>query len=236
MPTLTDNRILVAGGTGNVGRHLVDAVLAAGGTAVVPSRSEEKLESLVQGLDGAHPDRLVPLVGDLGDEMEAAALLERAGPLHGAVASLGSFVGSPTAGLLEAPAADLRRALDGYVAAHLATARSVIPALEPQGGAYVTIQGPLAFQPLFKTTGLVSVATAAQAMLARVLMTELDQSLVRVNEVVIYASLGWGNDDEGAVSGSDIGRYVAYLLSDEGAGVRGQTIHLMSPAQVAALP
>ena len=43
MPTLTDKRILVAGGTGNVGRHLVDAVLAADGTAIVPSRSAEKL-------------------------------------------------------------------------------------------------------------------------------------------------------------------------------------------------
>ena len=54
--------------------------------------------------------------------------------------------------------------------------------------------------------------------------------------LVIYASLGWGNDDEGAVSGADIGRYAAHLLSDAGAGVRGQRIHLMSPAQAASLP
>ena len=33
MTDLTDTRILIAGGTGNVGRHLVAAVLAAGGTA-----------------------------------------------------------------------------------------------------------------------------------------------------------------------------------------------------------
>ena len=47
MPTLTDKRILVAGGTGNVGRHLVDAVLAAGGTAIVPARSSEKLAAVM---------------------------------------------------------------------------------------------------------------------------------------------------------------------------------------------
>ena len=235
MPTLTDKRILVAGGTGNVGRHLVDAVLAAGGTAIVPSRSAEKLASVVDQY-GAVDGRLVPLEGDIADEREAGVLLERAGRLHGAVASLGSFVAAPSTGMLDAPAADLQRALDGYVATHLATARSVIPALEPRGGGYVTIQGPLAFEPLFKTTGLVSVATAAQAMLARVLMRELAESRVRVNELVIYASLGWGNDDEGAVSGADIGRYAAYLLSDAGAGVRGQRIHLMSPAQAASLP
>jgi NAD(P)-dependent dehydrogenase (short-subunit alcohol dehydrogenase family) len=236
MPTLTDKRILVAGGTGTVGRYLVHAVLASGGTAIVSSRSAEKLAAFVQERDAHDGDRLVPLHGDLTDEREAGALLERAGPLDGAVASLGSFVAAPSASLLEAPAEDLQRAFDGYVAAHLATARAIIPALEPEGGGYVTIQGPLAFQPLFKTTGLVSVATAAQAMLARVLMNDLAESRVRVNELVIYASLGWGNDDEGAVSGTDIGRYVAHLLSDAGAGVRGQTIHLMSPAQVTNLP
>jgi NAD(P)-dependent dehydrogenase (short-subunit alcohol dehydrogenase family) len=236
MPTLTDKRILVAGGTGTVGRYLVHAVLASGGTAIVSSRSAERLAAFVQERDAQDGDRLVQLHGDLTDEREAGALLERAGPLDGAVASLGSFVAAPSASLLEAPAEDLQRAFDGYVAAHLATARAIIPALEPEGGGYVTIQGPLAFQPVFTTTGLVSVATAAQAMLARVLMKELAESRVRVNELVIYASLGWGDDDAGAVSGADIGRYLAYLLSDAGAGVRGQTIHLMSPAQVTNLP
>jgi NAD(P)-dependent dehydrogenase (short-subunit alcohol dehydrogenase family) len=233
---LTDKRILVAGGTGNVGRHLVDAVLAAEGTAIVLSRSAEKLATLAQARDGAHDGRLVPLLGDIGDVHEAAALLERAGPLHGAVASLGSFVATPSAGILASSSVDLQSALDGYLAAHLAAARAVIPALEPQGGGYVTIQGPLAFEPLFTTTGLVSVATAAQAMLSRILMQELAESSARVNEVVIYASLGWGDDDQGAVTGADIGRYVTHLLSDEGAGVRGRRIHLMSPAQVAGLP
>jgi NAD(P)-dependent dehydrogenase (short-subunit alcohol dehydrogenase family) len=112
MPTLTDKRILVAGGTGNVGRHLVDAVLAAGGTAIVPSRSAEKLASVVDQY-GAVDGRLVPLEGDIADEREAGVLLERAGRLHGAVASLGSFVGAPSTSMLDAPAADLQRALDG---------------------------------------------------------------------------------------------------------------------------
>jgi hypothetical protein len=44
----------------------------------------------------------------------------------------------------------------------LAAAQAIIPALELQGGGYITIQGPLAFEPLFTTTALVSVATAAQ--------------------------------------------------------------------------
>lgn len=237
MTALTDKRILVAGGTGNIGRHLVDAVLAAGGTAIVPSRSPERLETLTQGRDDeAASGRLVPLSGSFVDERETPALVERARPLHGAVASLGSFVTTPGAGILGTPPADLQRALDGYLAANLAAAQAFIPALEPDGGGYVMIQGPLAFEPLFPAAGLVSVATAAQAMLARVLMNELAESRVRVNQLVIYASLGWGKDDQSRLGGADIGRYVAHLLSEAGAGVRGQTTHLMSPAQVTDLP
>ncbi len=231
MPTLSGHRILVAGGTGNVGRHLVDAVLAAGGSAIVPSRSAERLESFARSRRATARGRLVTLLGDIADEEGAADLLDHARPIHGAVASLGGFVPAPS--VLAAPPAALQLALDGYVAAHFAVARSVIPALEPLGGGYVTINGPLAFDLLFPGTGLVSVATAAQAMLARVLMKELAESRVRVNEVVIYSSFGWGNDDRNAVTGTDIGRYVAYLLSDKGKGVRGQTIHLRAPEQVA---
>jgi NAD(P)-dependent dehydrogenase (short-subunit alcohol dehydrogenase family) len=95
MVTLTDRRILVAGGTGAIGRHLVDAVLAADGTAVVSSRSAEKLEALPQASNGVGGGRLVPLLGDIASEEEGTALLQRAGPLHGSVASLGSFVATP---------------------------------------------------------------------------------------------------------------------------------------------
>jgi 3-oxoacyl-[acyl-carrier protein] reductase len=106
--------------------------------------------------------------------------------------------------------------------------------LERLGGGYVTIDGLLAFES-FPGTGLVSVATAAQAMLARVLMQELAESRVRVNDVVLYSSFGRGQDDENVITGADIGRYVAYLLSSRGAGVRGQTVHLKSRDQLAVL-
>lgn len=58
-------------------------------------------------------------------------------------------------------------------------------------------------------------------MLARVLMEELKDEPVRLNDLVLYSSFGWGNDDANQVSGSDIGRYVAHLLSASGSSVRG---------------
>jgi len=232
MTNLTDARILIAGGTGNVGRHLVGAVLTAGGTAIVPSRAVAKLEALERA-HAVHAGRLVSLRGDITDEQASADLLARAGPIHGAVAALGGFVAAPS--ILKAPIADLRRVLDDYVAAHLAVARAVVPVLEGGEGGYVMINGPLAFE-VFPGAGLVCVATAAQAMLARVLMQELAESRVRINEVVIYSSFGWGQDDNNVIPGADIGRYVAYLLSRDAAHVRGQTAHLKSREALGVLP
>lgn len=226
MMNLTEKRVLVAGGTGNVGRHLVQALIAAGAAVVVPSRTPEKLEALGRTLEPGERERLVPVVGDIGDRNDATRILEQVGPLDGAVASLGGFVAAPS--VLDAPQSDLERALQGYLLAHLAVARTVVPALLERGGGYVTINGLLAFEPAFPGTGLVSIASAAQAMLARVLMKENADTPIRINELVLYSSFGWGNDDENLVTGSDIGRYVAYLLSDAGRGVRGETVHLRS--------
>src|SRR5262245_6942245 len=102
MTSLTDTRILIAGGTGNVGRYLVAAVLAAGGTAIVPSRTAARFEALERE-HAAHAGRLVPLVGDITDPQASAGLVDRAGPIHGAAASLspGSFISAPS--MLKAP-------------------------------------------------------------------------------------------------------------------------------------
>ena len=220
-------RILIAGGTGNVGRHLVQAQMAAGATAIVPSRSAERLESLASFVEPEAAGRLIPIIGDITSEADQRGILRQAGPIDGAVSSLGRFIGAQS--VLEAPQADLERALHDYLLAHLSVARAVIPALRRRSGGYVMINGPLAFAPLFPGAGLVSIATAAQAMLARVLMQEARDTGVRINELVIYSSFGRGDEDGNLVTGADVGRYVAHLLSDDGAAVRGECIHLRTP-------
>lgn len=230
MIELREKRVLIAGGTGNVGRHLVGAVLAAGATVIVPSRTPAKLEEIERTLDADQRVRLVRLVGDIADREDGPRLVKEAGPLDGAVATLGNFVAAPS--VLAAPHGDLERTLEGYVLAHFAAARTLVPTLLERGGGYVTINGLLAFDPAFPGTGLVSIATAAQAMLARVLMKEYADTPVRINELVLYSSFGWGNDQKNLVTGSDIGRHVAYLLSDSGRGVRGESIHLRTREQI----
>lgn len=228
---LSERRALVAGGTGNVGRILVGALLHAGATVIVPSRSPEKLARLRADAGPARGERLVTLAGDVSDAADAARLRDAAmadGPLDAAIASLGRFVPAPS--VLQAPPGDLERVLDDYLLAHLVVARTLIPALQERGGSYTFINGPLAFAPMLPGAGLVSIATAAQAMLARIAMQETERTPVRVNEVVLYTSFGWGDDERraGTVGQEDVGRYVGWLASDRGAALRGRTIHLDS--------
>lgn len=227
MPGHGGRRVLIVGGAGNVGRHLVQAHVEAGATVIVPSRSPERLDALASFVSAGGPGRVVPVTGDITSDRDQPDILRKAGPIDGAVASLGRFVAAPS--VLTAPQGDLDRVLRDYVLAHLTVARAVIPALRARGGGYVMINGPLAFDPLFPGAGLVSIATAAQAMLARVLMQELADTGVRVNELVIYSSFGRDDEDANAVTGADVGRHVAWLLSDEAAAVSGESIHLRTP-------
>lgn len=55
---LNARKVLVAGGTGNVGRVIVAALLDAGAAVAVPSRSLEKLDRLRAEVDSAHAERL----------------------------------------------------------------------------------------------------------------------------------------------------------------------------------
>lgn len=227
---LAGRTALVAGGTGNVGRHLVVALLERGATVVVPSRSAERLRALRAAVAPAYVDRLLGIQGDLGDETKAVELGEavrsRGHSLHMVVASLGRFVAAPS--VLEAPLAELRAVLESYLVAHFLAARTLIPLVEP-GGSYTFINGPLAFGSHFEGTGLVSIATAAQAMLARIVMDEARR--VRVNEVVLYTPFGWGDRApvRAALAPDEVARYVAYLASPRGDAIGGRTIHLDSP-------
>ena len=229
LDSLAGRTVVVAGGTGHVGRVLVRGLYDAGATVIVPSRSAETERTVDETAAGKG---IVMLPGNVGDETDALRLrddiLSRFGAIHATIATLGQFVPAPT--VLGATRADLELTLASYPVAHFVVARTFLPAVEAVAGSYVFINGPLAFDPLFPGTGLVSVATAAQAMLARVVMKEAESSgaRARINEVVLYTSFGRPGDADasGGVSQRDVSDFITQLLSPANAHVRGQTIHL----------
>lgn len=222
--------VLVAGGTGNVGRHIVRALLRDGSTVVVTSRSRHKLDSLRAAAGGAG-ERLVALVGDLADERDGERLREEiarsvGSTLEGVVSSLGQYTNAPS--LLGATRAELLATLESYVVAHFTVARTFLPVVAARGGSYTLINGPSAFG-LWHGSGLVSIATAAQAMLARALMEEGKTGGARITEVVIHPSAYIGPDaaagaENGGVDGPAVGRFVTDIVAGRVAG--GGTVHL----------
>jgi NAD(P)-dependent dehydrogenase (short-subunit alcohol dehydrogenase family) len=243
MPALSEQTVVVAGATGNVGPFVVRSLLEREAGVVVTSRSADKLEELREHLthhvDEARLDRLHAFVGDLGDEAEAAALRRRiaeaVGPPDAVVAAVGAFVTTPS--VLDATATDLQRALGPAVLAHHAIARTFLPAVRDSGGTYMLIQGPLAFELHPELgTDLISIATAAQHMLFRALARQLDDDTARVVELVLHTYIRDLQPSPGIpLTGEAVGEYAAQLLCAAGPGIHGRSIELHSPAQPAPL-
>jgi NAD(P)-dependent dehydrogenase (short-subunit alcohol dehydrogenase family) len=240
MDSRTERTVVVVGGTGNVGPFVVRSLLERGATVAVPSRSQERLDGLRahlgEQLDADALGRLHTFVGAAADEGAGAAVRERIvaelGEPDAVVASLGEWVAAPS--VLAAPTEELQRALDGYVLNHLRLARTFVPALREAGGAYLMLQGPLAFDlyPGFDAE-LISIATAAQQMLFRALAQELEGSSVRIAELVCHTFIRERVTQPGApVPGEAIGAYAAHVLSDAAAAPHGASIQLSSPDQL----
>ncbi len=236
MSDLSNKTIVVLGGTGNVGSHIVGALLRHGAKAVVPSRSEEKLRGLEQFLQ----QRLAPsalqqlhtLTGDLTTQANADGLAERivteAGEPDGVVATIGSFL--PARSLLATDSDALQQVLDNYIIANFHAARAFLPSFRTTAGKYVWLNGPLAFQPWKNSAaGLVSIATAGQHMMFRALAQELEGTSAELIELVIYAYVRNRETQPGsAVSADAVGEHIAQLLGDAAGKHAGQSIHLRS--------
>jgi NAD(P)-dependent dehydrogenase (short-subunit alcohol dehydrogenase family) len=237
---LDGRKIVVVGGTGNVGSFVVRSLLEMGAFVAVPSRSSQRIASL-QNLvressgDGAL-DRLHAFEGDLSDETRADELRSRIRAeienVDAVVASLGQWQSASS--LLSAGRHDLERVLEGYLIAHFMAARTFLPELKSDGGAYIFVNGPLAFD-VWPGSGasLVSIATAAQNMLFRALAEELEDTSVRVVELVSHAFLrDWKTQPSSPISGETVGEYVSYLIAGAAGELHGQSVHLRSQDQV----
>jgi NAD(P)-dependent dehydrogenase (short-subunit alcohol dehydrogenase family) len=131
--------VLVGGGTGVLGRAVVEAALAGGARVAVPFRSLAEWESLRSSMPA--PDRLFGQEADLADPDQARAFVEAAalacGGLDAVAAVQGAYAGSGP--FEQAPVAEwntmLRINLD--TVAHLC--RASLPHLLKDGGSVVTV-------------------------------------------------------------------------------------------------
>jgi 3-oxoacyl-[acyl-carrier protein] reductase len=236
MEPLHEKTVVVAGGTGRVGSHIVTQLLDHGASVVVPSRSAAKLaelrELLRSRLGPVELARLRTLAihrREQGVASLAARVEAEHGPPWSVVAALAAF--RPGTPLMDAAPSQLRQILEGHLLAHFVFARAFLPRLRLPGSKYVFVNGPLAFDPgPGCALGLVATATAGQHIVFRALADELEQSPAKLLELVVHASVRDGETQSGGgISGEDIGAWTVRLLCDVEPARHGQSIHLRSP-------
>jgi len=171
--------VVVTGGTGALGRAVVEALLARGGTCHVPVVDASELE------DFPHADHeRVHVVRDvdLGDEAGAQAFYRERPPLWASLQLAGGFAMGPIA---ETSGADFRRLLDMNAGTCFLCCREAVKRIRERGrgGRLVNVSARPALVPAADVAAYAA-SKAAVAALTRCLAEELRDEEIWVNAVV----------------------------------------------------
>ncbi|WP_162619397.1 SDR family NAD(P)-dependent oxidoreductase [Salinicola peritrichatus] len=173
-PDLGDRRVVIAGGTGDVGEGVVRAWLKTGAHVIVPSRTEDKIERFRQVLsDIGKPENLSFVTGRYTGFEAARATAEQIIAEYGAVTDVVASIGGWWQGesLWEITEDDWQRYFVDMSTAHVSTARAWVPHLPPHGS-YQLILGGSAVEPV-PGASIINMQQAALLMMRHVLSAEL---------------------------------------------------------------
>ena len=230
MGRLTDQVVVVGGGTGSVGEGLVRSFLTEDATVFVPYRTEEKRDGLIDYVSDVTPGKLICLEGNVGDEASIQAfrneLRSRAERIDLAVACIGgSYYGYS---LHRMPFTDWQRVLGSNLTTHFLFMRAMLSLMHDQNsGSYVMINGG-ASKLVAPESGMISIVAAAQKMMTKVLVQEAKGTDVRVYAVVAFDGVKTRVRSAQVVddwlSPDDLGRYIVRLHDGTGKNL-DQNIH-----------
>lgn len=178
-------KILVAGGTGGLGRAVSLAFLEAGATVFVTYRGQEEFEALKSSA-GANAAQLegqnVNVLDEAALKEFVAGLITKQGRLDALVNAVGGYSAGAPLWEMDAKALDQMLALNLYSGYWLA--RAVVPIMLKQGsGAIVNMAATAAFNHMASATEYVASKAAAVAMMNS-LAADLKGSGVRANSIL----------------------------------------------------
>jgi NAD(P)-dependent dehydrogenase (short-subunit alcohol dehydrogenase family) len=224
--------ILVAGGTGGLGRAVSLAFLVEGAKVVVTYRKQEELEALkiAAGADGA---RLAGFGVDVTEEAVVRELVEKILAQHGRldvlVNTVGGYAGGTKLWELETKAFDQMLALNlrsGYV-----LSRAAVGAMLKKGrGAIINVASKAAIDHAAGAAAYAASKSAAVALLDS-LAADLKGSGIRVNSIL--PSIIDTEANRKAMPAADfskwpkpeeIARVILFLCSDDASVIRGAAI------------
>jgi NAD(P)-dependent dehydrogenase (short-subunit alcohol dehydrogenase family) len=220
---------VVTGGAGALGREVVRALLATGGSVAVPYRGEEGWRALVAEM--AAGPRLWGAPADVTDAAALGRFVEEAaaklGGLAGAAAIAGGYAGSGP--LHESPADEWPRMMRANLDSAYALARAAVPHLRKTRGAMVMV-GSRVVETGGAGAAAYTVSKAGVVALTRVLALENKAEGVRFNCVLPaiidtpanQASMP-GADRSSWTPPAAIARAIIFLLSP-GSAVTGAVV------------
>jgi NAD(P)-dependent dehydrogenase (short-subunit alcohol dehydrogenase family) len=222
-PLLAGRRIVVGGGTGDIGVDIVAQLIEAGAEVLVPVRDERKAAALKRHVPSESALTIVSAFPEDAGVDRLREAIGRWGRCDGAVASLGPWFHGPALSAL--PTADWHRVVTASLTSHFLFARAVVPRLEPRGQ-YVMLNGAAALAPV-PHAGVVSVMAAAQTMLGQVLAAE--NPAIRVHTLMlksIIATRARLQPDPSWITSQEVGATTAWLFTDAGRLTGGTTVQL----------
>lgn len=211
---LKDKVVYVAGGSGKVGRGIIKVFLNEGAKVITSSRSKEKLDKLKEDFKD-----LFIIHGNIGDELDAIRIrdeiLKNFNKIDIVIASLGSWWEGSR--IIDLDLKTYESVMFERLTTHFVCAKTFLKYMVKRNeGVYILIGGFHANVPL-KNAGLISIAGAGEIMLTKVLFEELKEYKIRINEVLLPTI---GKD----ITSEDVGKFLAYLCSDEAYMIKGQII------------
>lgn len=224
--------VLVAGGTGGLGRAVSLAFLSERANVVVTYRRAEEFQAL-EGIAGVGGLRLAGQQVDVTDEAAVAKLVEDIVAEHGRLDAMVNTVGGYAGGVklwdLETKTFDQMLALNlraGYALGRAAIA----PMLKQKAGAIVNVGAKAAFDHAAGASAYAASKAAALAMID-CLAADLKGTGVRVNTILpsiidTAANRKAMPDANFAVwpKPEDIARVVLFLCSDDAKVIHGAAI------------
>ncbi|MFQ5504869.1 MAG: SDR family NAD(P)-dependent oxidoreductase [Planctomycetota bacterium] len=223
MPQAEQRVVIVTGGTGALGRSVVEAFLAAGDRVTVPWIVEAEAKAMV-----SH-EWLTLLEADVSEAAGAEATVQRAGEVDVLVNGVGGFAGGTPVHATDLEVWD--RLYRMNVRTAVSMSRAVLPGLlARQSGAVVNIASKAA-EECPGGISAYSATKAALVALTRTLDSELRGSGVRANAVVPTTidtpanRLGMPDADFSTwTPTAEIARVILWLASDAAKTVSGGLI------------
>ena len=232
MSTFEDKVVLVAGGTGGLGRAVSLAFLDAGAKVAVTYRNKDEFAAL-ESEAGAGGASLEGHQADVTDETAVAKLVERVVAGHGRLDAMVNTVGGYAGGIklweLETKVFDQMLALNlraGYALARAAMG----PMLKQGAGAIVNVAAKAAFDHAAGASAYAASKAAALAMIDS-LAADAKGTGVRVNSIlpsiIDTAANRKAMPDANFAKWpkpEDIAKVILFLCSDEAKVIHGAAI------------